>query len=354
MAKSNRTLEKLLVEFMPLHEEGHTIPEIAKTTGIDASAIYNNLAKLAEYYGVTRESLLSVPHPNYSKERASCTKTGVHQLSAKMLRELIKRGFTFDDFCQRYYCNRSDLEARIRTLLRNDKTANEAINEIVFNTKKKSNKGKTEKSAKESPEIVEQPVDESQLTDEAKPLSDEERLKVLNQQKQNLLEQSKEAASRYADADRGYGKCCNRLSELEGQINELKARLLSCEAEKAETLKKQAEFFEARQSAKKERDAIAAEITNVDQEISKLTTVQLFAYEDGRIEAINAPDFVINKEGADKYFDLLSHDPRLNNFLVKEVKLLACAMAIRKNAEGVRQIAVTFDNEGLGDIFTST
>jgi chromosome segregation ATPase len=269
-----------------------------------------------------------------------------------MLRELTKRGYTFDDFCQRYSCNRHDLKARIRTLRRNDeKSANEAINEIVFNTKKK--KGKvTGPTQVVTPEVVGQP-EENQPADEVANLSVEERLEALNQQKLNLLEKSKEAAGRYADADRGYGKACNHLSELEGQISELRARLASCEAEKAETIEKQTKFLAERQSAMKERETIATELASVSEEISKLTTVQVLAFEDGTIEVVDAPDFVINEDGAEKFYDILVRDLRFKEFKMKDVSLMARLVAIRKNAEGDRRIAVTFDNEALSDLFVS-
>lgn len=348
---SSRTL-KMMEDFMVLHNAGHSIPEIAKMTGVGFSTIYANLDEIAAKNGVTRESLLETPHPNYSRRGKS--KMTIYRLKGKMLHEMVKRGSTKADFCAKYQCTEDELIAQIRKILCEDVQAvNEILNDITANEKRaakaKPKATKQNSAPKAEPEMAPAPEPVPELT---APLTKEQQLAELKAEKEDLSRQSDEANKKYAEADKNYGRCCNQLKELEGQLQRLKAEYLEVEKVFKQTSEKCNQFLKERSDAMDERKAIAQKMAEVSLRISELTAIQLLAYEDGRIEAVDDPDFQMNEEGTDKYFNMLSCDPRCNDFRMKEVKLLARAMAIRKNAEGVARIVVTFDNEALGPIFT--
>lgn len=348
---SSRTL-KMMEDFMVLHNAGHSIPEIAKMTRVDFATIYRHLDEIAEKNGVTRESLLEVPHPNYSKRGKS--KMTIYRLKGKMLHEMVKRGSTKADFCAKYQCTEDELIAQIRKILCEDVQAvNEILNDITANEKRaakaKPKATKQNSAPKAEPEMAPAP---EPVPEPAAPLTKEQQLAELKVEKEDLFRQSDEANKKYAEADKNYGRCCNQLKELEGQLQRLKAEYLEVEKVFKQTSEKCNQFLKERSNAMDERKAIAQKMAEVSLRISELTAIQLLAYEDGRIEAVDDPDFQMNEEGTDKYFNMLSCDPRCNDFRMKEVKLLARAMAIRKNAEGIARIVVTFDNEALGPIFT--
>lgn len=52
---------QMLDQFMSLHNEGLTIPQIAEHFGISADTVYRNLQDIADANGVSRESLLEQP-----------------------------------------------------------------------------------------------------------------------------------------------------------------------------------------------------------------------------------------------------------------------------------------------------
>lgn len=61
---SRRTSERVrrLVnhDFMQLHNEGYSIPEIARITSLSSVTVYNHLQAIADKYGTTRDELLKV------------------------------------------------------------------------------------------------------------------------------------------------------------------------------------------------------------------------------------------------------------------------------------------------------
>lgn len=67
MKKSQRVKE-MLKNFMKYHDEGFTIPEIAKRFNVSPSTIYGYLPQIALDNNTTREELLSKPNAgNFSK-----------------------------------------------------------------------------------------------------------------------------------------------------------------------------------------------------------------------------------------------------------------------------------------------
>ena len=59
MKKSTERVVRMKQDFMRLHEEGKTIPEIAKIHHLDFSTVYKYLQEIADENGTTREKLLS-------------------------------------------------------------------------------------------------------------------------------------------------------------------------------------------------------------------------------------------------------------------------------------------------------
>ena len=51
--------------FIKLHNEGYSIPEIAKKYELTPSSVYKNLQKIADKEGVKRQSLLNIVHKQH-------------------------------------------------------------------------------------------------------------------------------------------------------------------------------------------------------------------------------------------------------------------------------------------------
>lgn len=60
--KTSKRVEFLLEHFMELHENGLSIPDIAKKCEIEPRTVYAKLQQIADVNNVSRESLLSRVH----------------------------------------------------------------------------------------------------------------------------------------------------------------------------------------------------------------------------------------------------------------------------------------------------
>lgn len=61
MSKTNERTLKMMEGFIPMHERGLTVSEIAKKFKLSETTVYSKLSVIAERAGVSRESLLQKP-----------------------------------------------------------------------------------------------------------------------------------------------------------------------------------------------------------------------------------------------------------------------------------------------------
>lgn len=72
MAKSER-VKQLKKHFMEYREKGYSIAEIAKEFQLSSITVYSYLEEIARDHGVTRESLLYMPHKPHQITKKSKT-----------------------------------------------------------------------------------------------------------------------------------------------------------------------------------------------------------------------------------------------------------------------------------------
>lgn len=72
-SKRSEKVSRMIDNFMELHNEGYTIPEIAKKFNLSETCVRNHLQEIADNNGVSRESLLQIVHSQHfmSKVRNS-------------------------------------------------------------------------------------------------------------------------------------------------------------------------------------------------------------------------------------------------------------------------------------------
>ena len=64
MERNERTLQ-MMKNYVRLHDEGHSLAEIAKMYSLSARTVYYVLQEIADEAGVSRESLLKAPHSKH-------------------------------------------------------------------------------------------------------------------------------------------------------------------------------------------------------------------------------------------------------------------------------------------------
>lgn len=68
-------VQKLLDNFMELHNQGYSIPKIAEICGVDFSTVYSHLQEIADSNGVSRDELLRKPGSGGRGRRSTSTST---------------------------------------------------------------------------------------------------------------------------------------------------------------------------------------------------------------------------------------------------------------------------------------
>ena len=66
MAKLDERTLKMMENYIPLHNQGKSVEEIAELFDLDKSSVYRVLDRIAEQNGVSRESLLKRPHVEHT------------------------------------------------------------------------------------------------------------------------------------------------------------------------------------------------------------------------------------------------------------------------------------------------
>lgn len=88
----NERTKQLKENFMELHEKGWSIAQIAEYFHLSQRHIYNVLPEIAEENGVSKESLLAVPHKEHST-RSKTTKSTINPYEIeKSFDEMISQG----------------------------------------------------------------------------------------------------------------------------------------------------------------------------------------------------------------------------------------------------------------------
>lgn len=61
MSRTNERTLKMMENYIKLHNEGHSVADIAKRFNLTTTTVYSKLEEIAKQNGVTRESLLERP-----------------------------------------------------------------------------------------------------------------------------------------------------------------------------------------------------------------------------------------------------------------------------------------------------
>lgn len=83
MARESERMRLMKENFIELHQQGFTIPEIATKFNLGKATVYHTLQEIADANGVSRESLLQIvrtPTERAYKEEAKKVKVNVTDL----------------------------------------------------------------------------------------------------------------------------------------------------------------------------------------------------------------------------------------------------------------------------------
>lgn len=67
MATKDERTSQMIKEYFELYQQGYTPKEVAKKFGLSDFTVYRYLGEIAEENGVTRASLLQIPHSTHAE-----------------------------------------------------------------------------------------------------------------------------------------------------------------------------------------------------------------------------------------------------------------------------------------------
>lgn len=274
--------------------------------------------------------------------------SAIRNLTAKSLRELTKRGHTVADFCDKYQCTEEELRARLHKILRNnERVVNEAFNEILANSKKKSKPATiVKKEQKATSEEVLATAESTICTKETdnEPIADIAPYD-LEAKRERLRKIGLNLKDEYAEYDRNYSEIASKVISLESEITNLGDKLARAKLKLGELTLLRDEYNEKRSKLRIAREANQKAIAELDEEIRERDAIQLIACEDGMIEALNDQSFVPDDTSYDVMYSDLVNDAKYENLRAKDIRLLARVLTIVANAPKDRLVKVAFDSE---------
>ena len=252
----------------------------------------------------------------------------ISNLTAKQLKIDIKKGCTPEDLEQRYGCSNEDLRKRIQQLYSqgNGRKAQDVYKELEANRKL------PRRVKKEEPAPDDQPSEET----DAVPETENDGTLTL----EDLIATAEGLSAAVVDLE-GQHKalagerhaCIANLRQLQKKIEEIEVELQECHDTYEQSVSRANALADEmnRISANRREKVVALEAVRC--EIEERQKISLFVYDDGRIEAVDKPDFIFDDTG---YLDLkpvLSEKAECQDLRIRDIATLARLLTIARNIE---------------------
>ena len=254
-------------------------------------------------------------------------------ISRKQIREGIKKGYTKELFCSKYYCSPLDFDTHIEKIYGNDQKAVQGIfSELKANEKKARKRQPVNKEQVELPEeVTTTEVDEVEELKKRESILSDEIIKLENTHK-NLVEQL-----------RGHRASMHKIKEgVQKLQQELEAKCKSFEEE----ANKANIVIAAMNDISADRRPKVEELASIREQISELTALTLCVYENGDIAPYDK-DIELDVTGSDEIYRDLLEQELVETLRVKDVRTLARVIAIINNIGNSTKVNLLFDREEL-------
>ncbi len=262
-------------------------------------------------------------------------------MTAKSLRLAIKNGSTPEDLMKKYECTEEELKKRIAQLYNQGKSkiSQDLFGELEANRKKKANKKPKDETPEDNPEAT---VEETTIEAPVKTLED---LRKEEEILSNTLIQLEGEHKALAERRRPFKK---RLEELKSSIDEIAAKLESYKEDFEGCLREANLLAEEMNDLCKPIREKRVALEELRHEIENRETVTFFVFEDGRIEAPDDPDFVIDDEGYQDLKTELSEKEECLDLKLRDIATLARLIVITRD---VKIVVLACDNPELEKAF---
>lgn len=290
----------------------------------------------------------------------------INQVTDLELEKKISTGMTVDDFCVAYGCSEEEFNNHIHTIFPRERKRGDIFRKLNRNknTKDKTpiapktqsaaetpkkrasvkpEKGKRTESKKPKTEPETEPKTEPETEPEAKPTL----LEIYKQKEESLSNEICRLESEHKEAWSEHRAVADNIRAITERVEQLKLELKHCvddyegQATRARELEDQ--MNECKEAWKPKR----AELDQVRARIAELTTITVFVYDDGTIEAEGCK---LSFDGWETRYDelLRSESDILDNLRKKDLRTLAKLLSMN---DSEHTFSLAFDSSELEEAF---
>ena len=269
----------------------------------------------------------------------------IEQMTAREIREGLKKGLGMRHFCDRYGCSEDEIVIRIGQLY--NRGSGEEKDKVISSLRKNDKKLASKKAGGRSKKG---PIQATQATETEEPnTSATPSLEEVEREEKDLSDrlmelesmQKKHFAEKHVNVDE-MTKIKAKIESMKAELNEMRCQFEACIA-KDVALTEQINKTSDEYSEKKAR---IQEIREIKKELNR---VIIYVYDDGSI--VSESSEVLNDSGSDLLcLELISEDA-CDGLQVKEVKILARILKVTENISSEKDVEILFDNEEIEKAF---
>lgn len=274
----------------------------------------------------------------------------ISSMSPRDVNIALKRNESLEALCQRYHCEVADIRRQLQFLFRHD---HESYFADFQRNSKRAQRDLNRKLAKMAARSCSAPAFLNQSTTDNTPLANpltslRERENELSSTVIALEEQSKRLNAAHQTR-------VHQLRDLQIALEKLRAELANQVTLYDQLLAENNQLVEQMNEISATRRQKLTELQQVRREIALGTPISIFFYADGSIEtsenAEKVDDFCVDETGSEQLYADLLNSSLCQNLRVREIRILARAVAISRNTEYTLEPA--FENPELESCFAS-
>lgn len=269
-------------------------------------------------------------------------------MSAKQLKIAIKNGYTTDDLAAKYKCTAEDVNQRIAQLYNqsNPKTIQEIHNDLETNRKKSHHRKKAEAVTATSQVVEDEIVSVSISGTEVAPTTPP--VKTIEE----LYAEEKSLSDSLIFLEGEHKKFAEERTVIRRYLETLKEKIDQIES----TLRELGEDYEQKMAdANNYADEMnnlctpirekRAALESLRIEIEKRQTITVYVYEDGRIEAPDNPEFIIDDTGYEELKERLHDREDCQDLRLRDIATLARLLVITRDVDRINLACDTSELE---------
>ena len=268
-------------------------------------------------------------------------------LTAKSVRNLMKKGYGLQDFCSRYNCTAEDLRRALERLWSRDQcTAHELISQMKDNDKKRS---KRQPKNTDSEVTAEDVVEEQSVTPDVEEANSKitlaQKIEAMRAEEDRLSAKVMGIESHHKRLAEDHRCKIMELRRLSEEIRDLKALFKTKCSEYKVVVDACNKLGSEMNQDSEERRICVAELEALRQRIEGLNVLDIGVYSDGTIEVFNHPDLELDYTGFEAVYDRIRRSPECRELKVREVETLAQLMRAIEIA--AVKVNLVFDSEDM-------